>query len=155
MGLSSHAAVSARRPPHQERTASGDRSARRPRVNPTPERSGRAARHDLRPYEAAFILGLTVRQLGHRMTRGDIEFGYAGRCRRVPVAVVRELKRQSPLAQLAIDAIVTDSVRVPTPGSCAALPVPLEEWAGALCAVRRTAPPGGSLKPPGGSRGGR
>ncbi|MGI8730958.1 MAG: hypothetical protein ACR2LK_13420 [Solirubrobacteraceae bacterium] len=49
-----------------------------------------ATRHDLRPYEAAFILGLSVRQLGHRLTRGDIAFGYAGRLRRIPIAVVRE-----------------------------------------------------------------
>lgn len=93
-------------------------------------------RHDLHPYEAAFLLGLSVRQLGHRLTRGDIAFGYAGRLRRVPVAEVREIMKQSPLAQLAIDAITQGTVSAPKPVSCTARPVPLEQWAGALLTVR-------------------
>lgn len=95
-----------------------------------------ATRHDLRPYEAAFILGLSVRQLGHRLTRGDIAFGYAGRLRRIPIAVVRELKQHSPLAQLAIDAIAQGTVEAPKPMSSTARPVALEQWAGALCSAR-------------------
>lgn len=105
-----------------------------------------AYRHDLRPHEAAFILGLSVRQLGHRLSRGDIAFGYAGRHRRVPVAVVRDLKRQSPLAQLAIDAIVQGRVVVPRPSSPTAPPVPLEEWAGALGELRQTSHAHASVK---------
>jgi hypothetical protein len=93
-------------------------------------------RHDLHPYEAAFLLGLSVRQLGHRLTRGDIAFGYAGRLRRVPVAEVRDIMKQSPLAQLAIDAITRGAVAVPRPTSCTARPIPLEQWAAALLTVR-------------------
>lgn len=105
-----------------------------------PTRFEDAERHDLRPYEAAFILGISVRQLGHRLSRGDIAFGYAGRLRRIPVAAVRELKRDSPLAQLAIDAISRGAVEVPKPTSATAKPITLEQWAGALCAARPTSP---------------
>jgi len=97
-----------------------------------------ARRHDLRPYEAAFILGLSVRQLGHKLTRGDIAFGYAGRHRRIPIAAVRELKQHSPLAQLAIDALAQGTVEAPKPMSSTARPIALEQWAGALCSVRPT-----------------
>jgi hypothetical protein len=105
-------------------------------MTPGPGFARNGCRHDLHPYEAAFLLGLSVRQLGHRLTRGDIAFGYAGRLRRVPVAEVREIMKQSPLAQLAIDAIAQGTVSAPKPMSCTARPIPLEQWAGTLLTVR-------------------